>query len=76
MAICEYLEETHKDRPLLPADPIKRCEVRRLCELINSGIQPLQNIYVLNKIGTEFSADAKKPWAVHFIARGLDGKLG
>ena len=28
VAILEYLEETHKERPLLPADPFKRALVR------------------------------------------------
>jgi maleylacetoacetate isomerase len=41
MAIIEYLEETRKDRPLLPSNPYQRFVVRRLCETINSGIQPL-----------------------------------
>lgn len=29
-AICEYLEETHRDPPLLPAEADNRAEVRRL----------------------------------------------
>lgn len=29
-AICEYLEETRPERPLMPADPASRAEVRRL----------------------------------------------
>ena len=29
-AICEYIEERFTDRPLLPADPVQRHEVRRL----------------------------------------------
>lgn len=29
-AICEYLEETRPDRPLLPKDPVARAETRRL----------------------------------------------
>lgn len=30
-AICEYLDETVPDPPLIPRDPMKRYEVRRLC---------------------------------------------
>lgn len=29
-AICEYLDETHRESPLLPAEPEARAEVRRL----------------------------------------------
>jgi glutathione S-transferase len=30
-AICEWLDETVRDAPLMPRDPDARCEVRRLC---------------------------------------------
>ena len=29
-AICEYIEETHPEPPLMPSDPMARYEVRRL----------------------------------------------
>lgn len=29
-AICEYLDETHREPPLLPSEPLARAEVRRL----------------------------------------------
>ncbi len=38
VAIMEYLEETRKDRPMLPTDPAKRCIVRQLVEIVNSGV--------------------------------------
>ena len=38
VAIIEYLEETRKERPLLPEDPAKRVVVRQLVEIVNSGI--------------------------------------
>jgi maleylpyruvate isomerase len=43
--------------------------VRALAELVNSGIQPLQNTATfaeLRKLGA-----ASEPWAQHFIAKGL-----
>lgn len=30
VAICEYLDELHREPPLLPAEPLARAEVRRL----------------------------------------------
>ena len=51
VSIMEYLEETRKERPMLPADPVQRATVRQLVEIINSGIQPLQNLGVLNALG-------------------------
>jgi len=42
MAICEFLEESYPSkRKLLPKDPVKRFQVRRLCEMINAGTQPV-----------------------------------
>ena len=54
VAILEYLEETRKERPLLPSDPIKRAQVRQLVEIVNSGIQPLQNLPVLARVNDEY----------------------
>ena len=44
MAILEYLEERFPTPPLLPADPWLRARARQLAEMVNSGIQPLQNL--------------------------------
>lgn len=62
-----YLEETRPQRSLLPQDVHKRCKVRELCEVITSGIQPLQNLIVLIHVGEE----KKKEWAQHWITRGF-----
>ncbi|RXM91745.1 Maleylacetoacetate isomerase [Acipenser ruthenus] len=43
-----------------------RAQVRMICDHIASGIQPLQNLYVLQKIGAE-----KVEWAQHFIVHGF-----
>ena len=45
-------------------------QVRALSEIVNSGIQPLQNLKVLQKYG-----DGKEEWARFHIERGLIGKL-
>jgi len=50
MAIIEYLEERHPEPPLLPREPRARARVRELAQLVNSGIQPLQNLTVQQKL--------------------------
>ncbi|XP_062901834.1 maleylacetoacetate isomerase isoform X1 [Mobula hypostoma] len=67
MAIIHYLEETRPNPRLLPADPKKRAQVRMISDLITSGIQPLQNLGVLQRVGEEKKLD----WARHFIINGL-----
>ena len=59
MAVAEYLEDVYKESglTLIPKnDPKKAYEIRRLCELINSGIQPIQNLSTLNKF-TDIGGD-------------------
>jgi maleylpyruvate isomerase len=50
VAIIEHLEESHPSPQLLPHDPLYRARVRELVEIVNSGIQPLQNIGALMMI--------------------------
>ncbi|KAI5707043.1 hypothetical protein M8J75_013851 [Diaphorina citri] len=65
--IMHYLEETRPQRALMPQDVHKRAKVREICEVIASGIQPLQNLTVLIYVGEE----KKREWAQHWIHRGL-----
>lgn len=72
MAICEYLEEAYPSkRKLLPKDPFKRFQVRRMCEMINAGTQPIQNLSVLQEVGKRFGDEHKTGWAQWAIIRGL-----
>jgi maleylpyruvate isomerase len=73
LAILEYLEEAYPEPPLLPGDPWARARVRELAELINSGIQPLQNTGVLEHLGRLAPQVERGAWANHFITRGLTG---
>jgi maleylpyruvate isomerase len=50
VAIIEYLEERHPEPALLPKDAATRAHVRRAVEVVNSGIQPLQNLTVMNEV--------------------------
>lgn len=71
VAIMEYLEERFAERPLLPKAPLERARVRAMVELVNSSIQPFQNLSALNYLKTAFGADTK-PWLTHWLERGLD----
>ncbi|XP_076017776.1 maleylacetoacetate isomerase isoform X1 [Genypterus blacodes] len=66
LAVIQYIDETRPGPRLLPADPKKRAQVRMISDLIASGIQPLQNLYVIQKVGAE-----KVQWAQHFLERGF-----
>ncbi|MDP3273858.1 MAG: maleylacetoacetate isomerase [Deltaproteobacteria bacterium] len=69
VAILEWLEQMHPDPALYPSDPWLRARVRQVCELVNAGIQPLQNLTVLAAVSSD--AEVKKAWAARFNARGL-----
>jgi maleylacetoacetate isomerase len=74
IAILEYLEETVPEPALLPRDPYLRARARQLAELVNSGIQPFQNIPLI-ALYSEHGLDAKAIVSGH-IARGLDALAG
>jgi maleylpyruvate isomerase len=68
MAIIEYLDERFPEPPLLPADPKLRARARELAELVNAGIQPLQNLSVLAEVAASMDG---KAFAKTFNERGL-----
>lgn len=71
LAIAEYLDERWPDRPLLlPRERLARARTRQIAEMVNAGIQPLQNTVVRNHLQEAFSADPDA-WCRHWIERGL-----
>jgi maleylpyruvate isomerase len=69
LPIIEYLEERWPEHPLLPRDREQRAHARALAEIVNSGIQPLQNLSVTRRLQAAGVDD--KAWVQHFISRGL-----
>lgn len=71
--ILEYLDYLQPAPPLFPAALDQRLRVRMLCDAVGSGIQPLQNLKVLNHLSQTFAADqnAREAWARHWIEQGL-----
>ena len=73
LAILQYLDEVFPNPALFPADPFCKAKVLQLCETINAGIQPLQNLSVLRNLDDRFGAGdhGKFEWAHYWIARGF-----
>lgn len=69
VAILEYLEETRPEPALYPRDPWARARVRQVVELVNAGIQPLQNLITLGKHSQDPAE--QKAWGRFFNERGL-----
>ena len=74
MAILEYLEESHPSPSLLPTDALSRARVRQMAEVINSGIQPIQNLRVMQKLQKDFNLEKAqtKVWSADWIKFGFD----
>ncbi len=70
VAIMELLEERYPEPALLPKSPHDRARVRALVQTINAGIQPLQNLIVLDRVGGSDQAK-RSDWMKYFITRGL-----
>ena len=73
MAIIEYLDETHPQPALLPADPLGRARVRALAQSIACEIHPLNNLRVLKYLVRELKVEeeAKNTWYRHWVRVGL-----
>lgn len=74
LAIIEWLEETHPEPALLPADADGRARVRALAYMIACEIHPLNNLRVLFRLGDQFGADeaAQKEWFTHWVSLTFD----
>ena len=74
LAILEYLDETHPEPPLLPADALGRARVRSLAQDIACEIHPLNNLRVLRYLVRDLkvSEDDKNRWYRHWVETGLE----
>lgn len=71
VAIVEYLDAIVPEPPLYPREAWRRARVRELVEIVNAGIQPAQNLYLLNQLRAHGAEGKRSAWAGHFIQRGL-----
>ncbi|MET0517548.1 MAG: maleylacetoacetate isomerase [Burkholderiaceae bacterium] len=73
LAIIEYLDETHPEPPLLPADAAGRARVRSLALDVACEIHPLINLRALSYLVKDLGVDeqAKLRWLRHWVESGL-----
>ncbi len=74
LAIVEWLDETHPQPPLLPADAAARARVRAIALSIACEIHPLNNLRVLQYLtGTLGVSEAQKDgWYKYWIDTGFE----
>ncbi|KAM3966750.1 glutathione S-transferae zeta 2 [Aphomia sociella] len=68
MAILQYLEDTRAEPRLMPADPLQKARMREICEIIVSGIQPLQNTGLKSHFETQ---QQYEKFTIYWCDRGL-----
>ncbi len=69
LAILAWLDAAHPSPPLWPADPWPRARAMEIAEIINAGVQPLQNLSLLQHI--KALGGDPEGWSREVIGRGL-----
>lgn len=73
LAILEYLDETHREPPLLPQDPRGRARVRALAQIAagdaHSLVTPRVRAFLAKDCGIDEAGQLR--WARHWIGLGL-----
>jgi maleylacetoacetate isomerase len=73
LAIMEWLEETHPNPPLLPADPLDRATVRAMADIIACDIHPVNNLRILKSLAAIGQDEAaRNAWVARWVAEGFD----
>jgi maleylpyruvate isomerase len=74
LAIIEYLDETHPEPALLPADPVDRAHVRAIAQAIACDIHPLNNTSPLFYLKNTLKHDQEtiNAWYAHWITVGFE----
>jgi maleylacetoacetate isomerase len=74
LAILEWLEETHREPPLLPKTPRERAIVRSMAEIVACDIHPLNNLRVLQALaamGHPMGGEDQQAWGSKWIEAGF-----
>lgn len=75
VAIFQYLDDMFPQKPLFPKTPREKALVMQICEIVNSGIQPLQNLKVTKMLEAQygFSKEQGDGFVRHWISEGFAG---
>jgi glutathione S-transferase len=72
VAICEWLDETHPEPPLLPGSVLERAHIRAFALAIACDIHPVQNLKVLARLRSMSLLESDVTgWARWIIEDGL-----
>ena len=73
MAIIHYIDSKWPSPRLFPEDPYLKAKCIEICEVINAGIQPLQNTSVGKELKKRYQIDdhKKNDWIKTWIERGF-----
>lgn len=73
LAIIDYLDATHPEPAMLPADPGERARTLAQALIVATDIHPINNISVGNYLKSEFGADGKAvvQWMQHWMKTGF-----
>jgi len=70
LPILELIDEMYPDTSkLLPTDAVDRHRVRQICEVVNSSMQPLQNLSTLRKLN--LSQQKQDEYVSSMMVRGV-----
>ncbi len=74
MAIIFYLDDKYPEPRLIPVEPKAKAKVIQLCEAVNAGMQPLQNLKVLQELESRFGVDqgGKDAWVQRWVTAGFE----
>ena len=73
LAIISYLDHVWPKIPMLPAHPRLRARTIQICEIVNSGIQPYQNLKVIQDFEKNIGWDAaqREKWVHRWVVPGM-----
>ena len=73
LAICEYLDETRREPPLLPGSARDRATIRAMALAVACDIHPLNNLRVLQYLRRDLAQEEAvvTRWARHWITQGF-----